>query len=94
MNEIHPLLKFAQETKEKFDVKKFRDQLVLSIAVAISMHYLKKFYSSLNEKVIKKKWPDYQKSSKKSKNVCLKFPKNSKVGHTLRGEVKTSLLLY
>ena len=35
----HPLIQFAQETT--FDIKKFRDQLAMSIAVSISVYLLK-----------------------------------------------------
>lgn len=40
-NNHHPLIQFASEAGKNFDFKKFRDQLLMSIAVGISVYYLK-----------------------------------------------------
>lgn len=45
----HPLLKFSQEAVEKFDLKKFRDNLIMATAVAISLHFLKVTWNKANE---------------------------------------------
>ncbi len=53
MNNLHPLIQFAKEAGDQFDVKKFRDQLLMAIAVGVSVHYLKTWWIEFTEKKAK-----------------------------------------